>query len=254
MTNPVFIAPLFPLMYRAVGQVHGRFIPTLKKVTKGVLLTDDGLSIPARLVGRAGLFGKISPDTIRGDLVWSAYPHTEVALWFDKSKAFLPNDEALEAVKNQPLPALWLELRDIRQPKKDQSIEEIRQGNNYFSIRGQIIKQDEKEGKLIVRICRNKIPKGKEKDIQNQPFNLMIDGFLPGNVEGQFWDFDVSREGEILIIENGTFVADLSEPKAEVPPSSADPKQKEEEKNKQTDASGTKTQPKKTGKIIRLVK
>lgn len=255
MNYPVFMPPQFPLMYRAVGQVRGRYIPTIKKVTKGVLLTDDGISIPAKLVARAGLIGKTEPELIQGEKIWSVYPQTEVASWFERILPFLPDEEAIAALKTQPMPALWVEIRDLRELSGSKTIEELLQYNNYFSIRGQIIKQDEQQGKLTIRICRNKIPPGKEKNSEYQPLDLIIDGFLPGNVKGQFWDLDVSREGDILIVDNGTFVADLSppEPESPVPSPQNQVKTKEKGKQKKKDLSVPNNQPKKTGKIIRLV-
>lgn len=257
MTESVFIPPGFPLMYRAVGQVHGRFIPSEKKITKGVLLTDDGMLIPARLVAKAAWMVKVNPDIIKNEIIWSAYPYTDFPVWFERMRAFLPDEEAIAPAKTEGIPAFWFQLRDVREPRKNQTLEELRQGNNYFSIRGQIFKQDVQEGKLIVRICRNKIPPGKEQDPEYQPIDLTIDGFLPGKVEGQFWDLDVSREGNLLLVENGSFVADLSPPEAETSP--AEPqnkqaKQKSEGKETHKTETITKTQPKLAGKIIRLVK
>ncbi|HEY9849472.1 MAG TPA: hypothetical protein V6D28_08440 [Leptolyngbyaceae cyanobacterium] len=254
MTDPVFMPPQFPLMYRAVGQVRGCFIPTIKKVTKGVLLTDDGILIPAKLVAKAGMIGKTQPEIIQGEKIWSVYPHTEVASWFEKIIPFLPDREEVAAIETKSLPPLWVEIRDLREPKAPKTIEELLQSNNYFSIRGLIIKQDEQQGKLTIRIHRNKIPPGKEKQSQYQPLNLIIDGFLPGKVEGQFWDLDVSREGDILIVDNGTFVADLSPPEPDPPPSAKKQvKSKGEAKQDKKDPSQPNKQPKKTGKIIRLV-
>ena len=250
MSNPVFMPANFPLMYRAVGQLQGRYIPSPKKIAKGVLLTDDGMFIPARLVARAEWMGKTSPEKIQGELIWSVYPHTQYPDWFERMQRFLPDEEIVAPAKTLTAPPFWLELRDTRQPGKEQAIEEIKQGNNYFSIRGEICQQDEQEGKLIVRIRRNKIPPGKEDEREYKPIEVSIDGFLPGKVVGQFWDLEASREGNLLILENGSFVAELS------PPSPPEEQPKENKKTKETQKSEleTQTQPKRTGKIIRLVK
>lgn len=250
MSTSSFIAPNFPLMYRAVGQVQGRYIPSQQKFAKGVLLTDDGMFIPAKLVAKAKWMGRISPSKIQGELIWSVYPHTEYPDWFERMQSFLPDDEIVALAKTQTPPAFWVEIRDAKVPKKGQAIEELKQNNNYFSIRGEICQQDEQQGKLIVRIRRNKIPPGKESDREYQPVNLTIDGFLPGKVEGQFWDLEVSREGNLLTIENGCFVAELS------PPSAPQKQIKENRETQETPKAEveTKTPPKKPGKIIRLVK
>ena len=258
MTNTVFMPPEYPLMYRAVGQVQGRFIPSVKIITKGVFLTDDGLLIPAKLKGRVSMMAKQEPEIIQGEKIWSAYPHTEVAPWFKKMRKFLPKDEAIEAAKTLPPPTFWLELRDLRERLKGIDPENLRQNNNYFSVRGKILKQNQDEGKLIVRICRNKIPPDKQNQPQYQPFDLILDGFLPGNVESQFWDLDVSREGEVLILENGSFVADLSSQEAEIPPLQPQEETKQnvkgkEEQQEKEEQSTSKTQPKKTGRVFRLV-
>lgn len=283
MTNTVFMPPEYPLMYRAIGQVHGRFIPSQKKITQGVFLTNDGLLLPARLIHQAGWMSKKCPEKVQIEEVWSAYPHTEIPRWFEKIQGSLPDDEVVQPAKNQPPPPLWLELRSLRRPKEEQTMDDILQGNNYFSIRGEIVQQNEEEGKLTVRIGRNKVPQGQEEDPFFQPSTIILDGFLPGNVVGQFWDLEVSREGETLIVENGSYVANLSpaepEPTSQPPeqkqkgekksnkkvdkvsktppkptPQPPEQKQKDEEKPNEKAEIESKTPPKKTGKIIRLVK
>lgn len=265
-------------MYRAVGQLQGRYIPSQKKIAKGVLLTDDGTFIPARLVAKAEWMARTSPSKIQGELIWTVYPHTEYPDWFERMQRFLPDDDEIVApAKTQTPPAFWVEIRSVRETKREQAIEQLKQSNNYFSIRGEICQQDDRQGKLIVRIRRNKIPPGKESDREYQPIDLTIDGFLPGKVEGQFWDLEVSREAHLLSVENGCFVAELPPQlptENQLKPERAEPKEKEtqivkperkekqmqniknerKEKETQTTKMATQTQPKKTGKIIRLVK
>lgn len=182
MTNSVFLPPSIPLEYRAIGIVRGRYLPSQNKITIGTLVTHDGTILPANLTQTAGWLIKIKPELFETEHVWVAWPRTEDNI-------------------------LHVQLKNLRLPLEGQTIEDVSVGIDYFSVRGEIVNQDPRTGIINVLICRNIIPPKKELRKKYQPFILAIEGFLPGKVDGQFWDFDVSREGNKLILEDAKFMA-----------------------------------------------
>jgi hypothetical protein len=102
-----------------------------------------------------------------------------------------------------------LQLKNLRLPAAGQTLEDISEGIDYFSVRGEIISQDPNTETIAVRLCRNLIPPGKELRKKYQPFTLAVEGFLPGNLNGQFWEFDVCREGNKRVLKDAAFVAQI---------------------------------------------
>lgn len=184
MTNPVLLPPIMPLEYRAIGIVRGRYLPSQKKITRGTLVTQDGAILPANLTETAGWLIKLKPDLIETEQVWVAWPRT---------------DENI----------LHMQLKNLRLPLEGQTIDDVSEGVDYFSVRGEIVNQDPHTGTINIRICRNIIPLKGGLRKRYLPFILAIEGFLPGKVDGQFWDFDVSREGNKLILEDANFQAQV---------------------------------------------
>jgi hypothetical protein len=184
MSNPVLLPPFSPLEYRAIGLVRGRYLPSQNKITRGTLLTHDGTVMSANLTDNAGWLTKVQPELLLDEeRVWVAWPRTQ--------------DNHLH-----------MQLKTMRLPVEGQTIDDI-QGVDYFSVRGEIVSQDSHTGTITVRIHRNIIPPDKALRKKYQPFTLGIEGFLPGNVNGQFWDLDVCREGNKLILEDATFIAQV---------------------------------------------
>ena len=72
--------------------------------------------------------------------------------------------------------------------------------DNYFSIRGEIIKYDEDHQSIAIKILQGaKQPAGSGK-----AFRLKLKGTLEGRTVGYFWDLEAKREGTCLILENAS--------------------------------------------------
>lgn len=76
--------------------------------------------------------------------------------------------------------------------------------DGFFSIRGEISFQSQQEGFVLVKIRQQS-----KKKKPGRSFKLRLEGFLPDDARGKFWDFEVQRNGEVLEIENGTPIATL---------------------------------------------
>jgi hypothetical protein len=179
-----FHPPDYATQYRAIGLVRGQYLPSQEAFEQGILVTDDGEKIPAVLFYRLVRRLAKHPEQLNAQLFWSVWPKT------------LPESSEL-----------LLEINALRSSRDEQQLSRLTGSVNYFSIRGVVVSQDADAGKLVIRIGRNSIPRpGKQQESQLEPFNVEIEGFLPGKAVGQFWDLECCREGERLVIEDAHLV------------------------------------------------
>lgn len=75
--------------------------------------------------------------------------------------------------------------------------------SDYFSIRGEIAKYYEDRGTILINIMQ-KVKSGAK---QQRPFKLLINGRLEGKTIGYFWDLDVERKADQLVLSKGTQIA-----------------------------------------------
>lgn len=81
-----------------------------------------------------------------------------------------------------------------------------------FSVRGEVVYQTQDCNSLVIKI--KQAPR--KKDDKPKYFKLKIKGKLDARAVGKFWDLQVKREGDSLMIEKGEAIADL--PKKRRPP------------------------------------
>ncbi|MEO0869770.1 MAG: hypothetical protein AAFY17_15300, partial [Cyanobacteria bacterium J06642_11] len=74
---------------------------------------------------------------------------------------------------------------------------------DYFSIRGEVVKYDERKNEITVSIVQ-KMRTGKQP---KRPFKLVVNGSIGVKTIGYFWDMDVRREGNQFVLTEGHYVA-----------------------------------------------
>jgi hypothetical protein len=162
-----------PVIYSARGKICGIYRPSPQNFLQGTLLTDDGLKIPAQITTEVATQLRANRDFLKVAQVWKCYPRI-----------------------NPPLVQL-AKLKSAAQTIQDLK----RKGVNRFRIVGQVASIKEQE--ITVLIKRNETPpKGEELT-----FTLKLVGSLPSEALGQFWKFNVLRQGWNWTIESATFVA-----------------------------------------------
>lgn len=72
--------------------------------------------------------------------------------------------------------------------------------DGYFSIRGEIINVVEDRKQIIVRIQQSP----RKGSTEAKAFKLMLIGALEGKLVGHFWDLNVKREADQLVVQDGT--------------------------------------------------
>jgi hypothetical protein len=193
-----------PLQYRAIGLILGKYLPSVEEFNQGTLLADDGTVIDAVILGRILSLIKNHLDLEKSHL-WVVYPrirkednklHAQIMGIWDPHLVIKPlNAEPTvkEPMDSNPDVATMPSLETIMIP------------DNYFSIRGEVIYQSRETKEIFVKI--RQAPK--KKDEEERYFKIRLVGDLPQKMVGNFWDFDVLREGDDLTIRSGQSVASL---------------------------------------------
>jgi hypothetical protein len=166
-----------PIIYSARGKVCGIYQPSSKNFLQGILLTDDGLKIPAQLTNNLAVKLRDNCDLLKVTQVWKCYPSTN--------------------------PPCFMLVKLKSEAKTDQELK--RKGVNKFRIVGQVESVKEQEVKVLIK--RNEIPAEGEKP----KFTLTLQGNLPNNAKGQFWRFNVQRNGWNWTIMTAHFISEAVE-------------------------------------------
>jgi hypothetical protein len=179
-----------PLQYRAIGLVKGAYLASAEEFTKGSLVTDDGTLIDAVLLGRIMSLAKKHLDLGESHL-WVVYPrvrkddgklHVQImGIW--EPKLIEPAAGAAGAPAPEPM-----EIPD-----------------NYFSVRGEVVFQSREKKEVFVKIRQA----ARKKETEPRQFKLRLIGDFPDKMVGNFWEFDVLRQGDDLVIRTGQVVAAL---------------------------------------------
>ncbi|MCS6782162.1 MAG: hypothetical protein RMI89_03340 [Gloeomargarita sp. SKYBB_i_bin120] len=184
--------PTEPLQYRAIGVLRGRYQPSEEQFTKGLLVTHDGVQVDAVLLGRLMSLVKKRLDLSREHL-WVVYPRTRKQSQAKPETPFLPlhvqimgvwEPEALHPEENLGADTVWVE-------------------EDYFSIRGEVVRQNQQLERVTVRIRRAPMTLTGAAET----FKLDLKGTLPQPGKGMFWDLQVQRQGTDLVIRQAHKVA-----------------------------------------------
>ncbi|WYL92921.1 MAG: hypothetical protein HEQ35_02765 [Gloeotrichia echinulata IR180] len=212
--------PSEPTQYRAIGLVRGRYQASEEQFTQGTLLTADGVGLNSVLLGRIMSLVKNHLD-LEKEHLWVVYPRTRqendtlhiqiVGVWEPEKLAKNPTDED----ELQSKPEALIRPGDVvnRSSPTTNNLKpssEIPDGG--FSVRGEVVYQSFDTKNLVVKI--KQAPR-KPTD-KSKYFKLKLRGVLTTKAVGKFWDFQVKREGDVLIVENAEAIADL--PKKRKPP------------------------------------
>jgi hypothetical protein len=215
------------MQYRAIGLVRGRYHASDEQFTQGTLLTTDGVELNAVLLGRIMSLVKNHLDLTQEHL-WVVYPRTRqendtlhiqiVGVWEPEKLAKHLTEEDEEDSDSQEL--------YISDHSESESSEEATNTfkassdipDGGFSVRGEVVYQSFDAKSLVVKIKQAaRKPTDKPKY-----FKLKLRGVLTTKAVGKFWDFQVKREADVLVVENAEAIADL--PKKRRPPFKGGPR------------------------------
>lgn len=212
--------PSEPMQYRAIGLVRGRYLASSEQFTQGSLVTSDGAELNAVLLGRIMSLVKNHLD-LEQEHLWVVYPRTRqendslhiqiVGVWEPENLAqSLDQDGSNSVSPVLDQPENGSRKKSTRQksakeesPQSPKVSSEMPDGD--FSVRGEVVYQSFESKSLVVKIKQApRKPTDKPKY-----FKLKMQGVLAIKAVGKFWDFQVKREADVLMIENAEAIADL---------------------------------------------
>ena len=171
------------LQYRAIGIVHGKFIPISSEIlNRGFLVDDKGEKIETVVLGKALSLLKKHID-FKKSYFWVVYPKNKNTQNLHLQVAGIWDPYQFNKYSNNST--------KINFPKL---LEELHLKDNYFSIRGELIFVNTQRKEIIIKICST----SKQKNSKNRNFKLVIKADLSLEFLNSFISLDVHRDGNSL--------------------------------------------------------
>jgi hypothetical protein len=193
-----------PMQYRAIGVVRGCYVPAdPDQLTRGLIRTEDGTEIEAVVLGRLLTLMRRHLDLATPHL-WVVYPRSReenqlhlqmVGVW-EPSTLAAPTDS--EATEQETSSADTTEAPDADQ---------LPEGDDYFSIRGELIFTRPETGDLVIKVRQQPRPDGNRP----VPFKLQLRGDIPLEHLRHFVSLDLRRQVQQLAVERFEVIGPVAE-------------------------------------------
>ena len=189
-----------PLQYRAIGVVRGSYVPAdPAQLTRGVIRTAEGTEIEAVVLGRLLTLMRRHLD-LETPHLWVVYPRSReenqlhlqmVGVW-EPSTLATPTEAAPTA-------------SETTTPEAD--ADQLPEGDDYFSIRGELIFTRPETGDLVIKVRQQPRPDGNRP----VPFKLQLRGDIPLEHLRHFVALDLRRQGQQLAVERFEVIGPVAE-------------------------------------------
>jgi hypothetical protein len=179
-----------PQQYRAIGLVRGVFEPQdPDQPTRGRLITSDGVSLEAVVLGRLLTLMRRHLDISQPHL-WVVYPRSRddktlhlqmMGVW--EPSTLSRQEEPVDPALNDALP----------------------EGDDYFSVRGELIFTRPESGDVVVKVRQQPRADGSRPT----PFKLHLSGTIPLDHLRHFVAIEGRRQGQLLLVDRYEVIAEL---------------------------------------------
>ena len=179
------------LQYRAIGLVRAIYRPDdPDKFTRGYLVDSEEVLVEAVVLGRVMTLMRKHLEMDKPHL-WVVYPRSRKTdcLHLQIAGIWEPSTLNKKAIEEVDLPSSG----QILKAGNDQ----IPEGDNYFSIRGELIFTKPETDELVVKVRQQPRSDGSRP----LPFKIKLKGNLPFEHLRQFVCLDVRRTGQELLME-----------------------------------------------------
>ena len=178
-----------PLQYRAIGIVRGVYKPQDEEnFTRGSLIDSKGIEIDSVVLGRVITLMRKHVSLDKPHL-WVVYPRCRNDKNLHLQITGIWEPSTLNKDENQIL---------NESPSGKVDSDDLSEGDDYFSIRGELVFTKPEENELVVKI-RQKPRNHKKKAI---PFKINLKGKVPINHLKHFISLDVRRIDYQLVVED----------------------------------------------------
>jgi len=214
------------MQYRAIGVVRGTYRPSdPEQLTRGVIETEDGTAIEAVVLGRVLTLMRRHLDLAEPHL-WVVYPRSRdedqlhlqlVGVWEPSTLASETSpgasdpegDGAREPIALDGFSAEADPASDVAANSAGDSssagADAVPEGDDYFSVRGELIYTRPESGDVVVKIRQLPRPDGSRPT----PFKLQLKGEIPLESLRHFVALDLRRQGQLLQLERHEVIAPM---------------------------------------------
>ena len=178
-----------PFQYRAIGIVRGKYIAnTSDQITRGHLLDSEGSEVEAVVLGRVLTLMRRHIDINKPHL-WVVYPRCREADHLHLQITGVWEPSTLGQIKTET---------DNLKNLSDSSEDKLPEGDDYFSIRGELIYTKPDTNDLVIKIRQRARVDGSRP----LPFKLNLKGSIPMEQLRHFVSLEVRRKGPHLCLED----------------------------------------------------
>jgi len=182
-----------PMQYRAIGLVRGKYIPNdPDSFSRGLIVDENGDEIEAVVLGRAiGLIKRYL--SIDSPHLWVVYPrsrnsdslHLQITgIWEPTTLGSISKTNSHPDIGKSQL------IKEVS--------DQVEEGDDYFSIRGELIYTKPETKDLVLKIRQ----KAREKGKKYFPFKLNLKGEIPISSLRSFVSLNARRSGQKLYVED----------------------------------------------------
>ena len=175
-----------PMQYRAIGVVRGVYVPSdPEQLTRGLIRTADGVEIEAVVLGRLLTLMRRHLNLEEPHL-WVVYPRSK-----EEEGLHLQMVGVWE-------PSTLAEAEPSEEPAEAQASDQLPEGDDYVSVRGELIYTRPETGDLVVKVRQQPRPDGSRP----VPFKLQLKGEVPLEHLRHFVALNLRRQGQHLQLES----------------------------------------------------
>lgn len=183
--------------YRAIGVVRGVYVPTdAEQLTRGVIRTADGTELEAVVLGRLLTLMRRHLN-LDDPHLWVVYPRSREEEGLHLQMVGVWEPSTLAAGEDSDAPAAT-EPASTEPALADSAPDALPEGDDYFSVRGELIYTRPETGDLVVKVRVMPRPDGNRP----VPFKLQLKGEVPLEYLRHFVALNLRRQGQLLQMES----------------------------------------------------